>query len=95
MNRRLFISELAVLSVGFTVQAQATGKTIKPNILFILADDLGWMDLSCYGSSFYETPNIDQLAKEGIRFTNAYAACPVSSPTAPVFRPENILQDFI
>lgn len=87
MNRRLFISELAVLSVGFTtVQAQTTGKTIKPNMLFILADDLGWMDLSCYGSSFYETPNIDQLAKEGIRFTNAYAACPVSSPTRVSFQ---------
>ena len=86
MNRRLFISELAVLSVGFTVQAQTAGKTIKPNILFILADDLGWMDLSCYGSSFYETPNIDQLAKEGIRFTNAYAACPVSSPTRTSFQ---------
>ena len=87
MNRRLFISELVVLSVGFTtVQAQTTGKTIKPNMLFILADDLGWMDLSCYGSSFYETPNIDQLAKEGIRFTNAYAACPVSSPTRASFQ---------
>ena len=87
MNRRLFISELAVLSVGLTtVQAQTAGKTIKPNILFILADDLGWMDLSCYGSSFYETPNIDQLAKEGIRFTNAYAACPVSSPTRTSFQ---------
>lgn len=52
-----------------------------PNIVFILVDDLGWTDLSCYGSSFYETPNLDQLAKEGMRFTNAYASCPVCSPT--------------
>jgi len=53
----------------------------QPNFIFILVDDLGWMDLSCYGSSFYETPNLDLLASEGIRFTNAYAACPVCSPT--------------
>ena len=53
----------------------------KPNIIFFLVDDLGWTDLSCYGSTFHETPNIDQLAKEGIRFTNAYASCPVCSPT--------------
>jgi len=53
----------------------------NPNFLFILADDLGWKDLECYGSSFYDTPNLDQLATEGMRFTNAYAACPVSSPT--------------
>jgi len=53
----------------------------KPNFVFILIDDLGWTDLGCYGSSFYETPNIDKLAREGMRFTNAYAACPVCSPT--------------
>ncbi len=53
----------------------------KPNVVFILADDLGWSDLGCYGSRFYETPRIDQLAKEGVRFTNAYAACHVCSPT--------------
>lgn len=53
----------------------------KPNILFILMDDMGWRDLSCCGSMFYETPIIDQLADEGIQFTNAYAACPVCSPT--------------
>jgi arylsulfatase A-like enzyme len=53
----------------------------QPNFIFILIDDLGWMDLSCYGSSFYETPNLDKLASEGMRFTNAYAACPVCSPT--------------
>jgi len=53
----------------------------KPNFLFILADDLGWSQINCYGSSFYETPNIDRLAGEGMRFTDAYAACPVCSPT--------------
>jgi len=55
--------------------------TSKPNIIFILLDDLGWKDLGCYGSSFYETPNLDRLASEGIMFTDAYAAAPVCSPT--------------
>ena len=53
----------------------------KPNIVFILADDLGWHQLGAYGSAFYETPNLDRLAAGGIRFTNAYAAAPVCSPT--------------
>lgn len=53
----------------------------KPNFLFILVDDLGWADLACYGSSFHETPNLDKLAGESLRFTSAYAACPVCSPT--------------
>ncbi|SDW46885.1 sulfatase [Paenibacillus sp. CF384] len=53
----------------------------KPNLLFILIDDMGWMDLGCYGSLFYETPNLDRLAAEGVRFTDAYAAAPVCSPT--------------
>lgn len=53
----------------------------KPNIVFILADDLGYTDLGCYGSTFYETPNLDRLAMQGIRFSDSYAACPVSSPT--------------
>jgi arylsulfatase A-like enzyme len=53
----------------------------KPNIVFILIDDLGWKDISCYGSEFYETPNIDKLASEGMVFTDAYAAAPVCSPT--------------
>ncbi|MBN1479109.1 sulfatase [candidate division KSB1 bacterium] len=52
-----------------------------PNFIFILVDDLGWADLGCYGSSFYETPHLDKLAASGLRFTNAYAACPVCSPT--------------
>ena len=53
----------------------------KCNFLFILADDLGWKDLGCQGSSFYDTPNLDRLAAGGTRFTSAYAACPVCSPT--------------
>lgn len=53
----------------------------KPNIVVMLIDDYGWRDSSCYGSSYYETPNLDALAREGVRFTNAYAACPVCSPT--------------
>ncbi len=53
----------------------------RPNIIFVLADDLGWRDLGCTGSTFYETPNLDRLAGRGMRFTNAYAACPVCSPT--------------
>ncbi len=53
----------------------------QPNIIFILMDDLGWRDLACCGSTFYETPHLDRLAAEGIRFTDAYASCPVCSPT--------------
>ncbi|HUW84600.1 MAG TPA: sulfatase [Phycisphaerae bacterium] len=53
----------------------------QPNFIFILIDDLGFKDLTCYGSEFYETPNLDRLAREGMRFTDAYAACPVCSPT--------------
>lgn len=54
---------------------------MQPNFVFILIDDLGWKDLGCYGSGFYETPNLDGLAKEGVHFTDAYASCPVCSPT--------------
>lgn len=53
----------------------------RPNVVFILVDDLGWTDAACYGSRYYETPNIDRLASQGMRFTDAYAACAVCSPT--------------
>ena len=53
----------------------------KPNILFILADDYGWSDMSCSGSNYYETPHLDRLAAEGVRFTHAYSACSVCSPS--------------
>src|SRR6188768_2865302 len=53
----------------------------KPNIIFILADDLGYTDLGCYGSKYYETPNIDRLAAEGMRFTDGYSCGPNCQPT--------------
>lgn len=52
-----------------------------PNVVFFLIDDMGWRDLGCFGSTFYETPNIDALALSGVRFTDAYASCHVSSPS--------------
>ena len=53
----------------------------KPNVVVVLADDLGWADLGCYGSKYHRTPNLDKLAAGGVRFTQAYAACSVCSPT--------------
>ena len=64
-----------------TKQHSFRQRIIMTNIVLFLIDDLGWMDLGCYGSTFYETPNIDRLAAQGMRFTNAYASCPVCSPT--------------
>ncbi|MES2773849.1 MAG: sulfatase [Bacteroidota bacterium] len=76
---RYFFASLSFLFIHLYMQAQ--GKTPKLNIIVILADDLGWADLSAYGSTFYETPNLDKLASNGIRFTQNYATCPVCSPT--------------
>jgi arylsulfatase A-like enzyme len=64
---------------GLAVPAVAQRRPL--NFVFFLIDDMGWRDCGTYGSRYYETPNIDRLAAEGMRFTNAYAACPVCSPT--------------
>jgi arylsulfatase A-like enzyme len=53
----------------------------RPNIVFFLADDLGWRDTTPYGSTFHETPNLERLVRRGMRFTQAYAASPLCSPT--------------
>ncbi|MBM4024975.1 MAG: sulfatase [Planctomycetes bacterium] len=71
----------ALLATRPWAGALATEPKRKPNIVFILVDDLGWADLGCYGSRYHETPNLDKLASQGMRFTNAYAACAVCSPT--------------
>ncbi|MCA9035536.1 MAG: sulfatase [Planctomycetaceae bacterium] len=75
---------LVCLMMAFASRAigtESSAEIRKPNFVFFLVDDLGWTDLGCFGSRFYETPNIDRLAASGMRFTNAYAACPVCSPT--------------
>ncbi|MFN8239567.1 MAG: sulfatase [Bacteroidales bacterium] len=74
------LGALAVIPVTMALRNSHPDES-KPNVIFILLDDYGYSDSGCYGSTFYETPNIDRLASAGLRFTNAYAACPVSSPT--------------
>jgi len=69
-----------ILAAALSCDTSNENKSL-PNIVIFLVDDLGWKDVGCYGSEFYETPNIDKLANEGIRFTDAYAACHVCSPT--------------
>jgi arylsulfatase A-like enzyme len=86
MNRRDFLKGLgagaAMLALpGCASARQRSTASKKPNFVFFLIDDLGWTDVGCFGSSFYETPNIDRLASQGMKFTDAYAACPVCSPT--------------
>lgn len=67
--------------MGVATCSMAAAAQKQPNVLFILVDDLGWNDLGFMGSEYYETPNIDKLAARGVVFTNAYAACQVSSPS--------------
>ncbi len=73
---------LIILSAALLLFFQYSCQTDRPpNVVFILVDDLGWKDLGCFGSEFYETPNLDTLASRAVRFTNAYSASPVCSPT--------------
>ena len=87
-TRRDFLKSAGLGTVTLAMQgclstsAQISNKASaqRPNIIFILADDLGWTELGCYGNTFNETPNLDKLAAQGTRFTNAYASAPVCSP---------------
>jgi len=80
--KSLFFREILMLIFVSTVlSCNAAKPDEKPNVVFFLVDDMGWMDIGANGSSFYETPNIDRLATEGVRFTQAYAASPICSPT--------------
>jgi arylsulfatase A-like enzyme len=83
LTRREFIVAGAAVtaSTAFDARAQPPAPSAKPNILFIVADDLGWGDLSCYGRPDYKTPVLDDLAAHGIRFTQAYANSSTCSPT--------------
>ncbi len=71
----------AFLACALLVPAAPARAAERPNVVLILVDDLGWADLACQGSRYYETPHLDRLATQGLRFTNGYAACAVCSPT--------------
>ncbi|GAB6167362.1 sulfatase [Thermostilla marina] len=75
------IASAAVLLIANGTTPRVSAAERRPNVIFFLIDDMGWTDLSCMGSKLYETPHIDRLAAEGMRFTDAYAACTVCSPT--------------
>lgn len=84
MNNKLFAFTLiwTVFLLGCKGKdTESTENTLKPNFIFILADDLGYHDLSVMGSQYYETPNIDRIANEGMTFTEGYATCQVCSPS--------------
>ena len=74
LTRRTFLSGLALpmLSVA---------QTKRPNIVFIILDDLGFGDFGCYGQKLIQTPNVDRFSKQGMRFTDAYAGCTVCAPS--------------
>ena len=89
LRRREFLGTLGTGLVSFLLPGVAglssrcrpAAGTNRPNVILILVDDMGWTDAACYGSRYYETPNIDRLAAEGMLFTDSYAACAVCSPT--------------
>jgi arylsulfatase A-like enzyme len=83
-SRRTFLKAAGAAAVAaalprWLAAGEAQGKRL--NFVFVLMDDLGQLDIGCFGSRFYETPNIDRLAAQGMRFPSGYAACPVCSPT--------------
>src|SRR5437773_2978879 len=78
--KRSLIPLLAVLA-GIATSRGNAASAAKPNVVLMLADDLGWTDLACFGSDLHETPALDQLAREGMKFTQNYSACTVCSPT--------------
>jgi len=84
MPRRAFLKVCSAGAAAMAAAGRASGAPgaarQRPNIVFILADDLGYSELGCYGNTFNETPNLDRMATEGMRFTDAYASAPVCSP---------------
>ena len=76
---RFLLRSVALLPA--TLKMYSAEKPLKPNIIFILCDDMGYGDLGCYGQKYIQTPNLDRMAQEGMRFTQAYAGSPVSAPS--------------
>lgn len=90
MKSKMFIQKLIISALALTLivscKQENTDVEKPPNIVFILADDMGYYDVSCYGQSKFKTPNIDKLAYNGMRFTQAYAGAPVCSPSRCVLQ---------
>ena len=80
LTRREILAATASAALSSST-AWAQGRTAKPNIVYIMADDLGYADLSCYGRRDYRTPNIDRIASKGMKFLQAYANSAVCSAT--------------
>ena len=78
-NKTIWLTGVGMICLPTLVCAKQNVQ--QPNILFILCDDMGYGDLACYGQPYIHTPNIDQMAREGMRFTQAYAGSPVSAPS--------------
>ena len=81
LGRRTFNGMVAGAAALATSQLPAPAAAGLPNIIMILADDLGWGDLGCYGHPTIRTPNLDRMALEGMRFTQCYSAAPVCTPS--------------
>ena len=81
MTALTILAACSLLSTSREAKGAERDSPRPPNVVLILADDLGWADLGCYGNAYHQTPNLDRLAAEGMRFTDAYAASSVCSPT--------------
>src|SRR5262245_55188294 len=82
MNKHLLILHLAAMVIGMTfTSAIGSQEPRKPNVVIVLADDMGYSDLGCYGHPLIKSPNLDKFATQGMRFVQGYAACAVCSPS--------------
>src|SRR5215216_7083153 len=81
-SRKLLFVFIILISFQFSI---AQKKDALPNIIYMMVDDAGYADLSCYGRKDYQTPNLDNLCSQGVKFMNAYAAAPVCTPTRVAF----------
>src|SRR6188768_3242659 len=80
MCRNIFLLFFVFFSLALSAQ-----KNSRPNIIYIMADDMGYADLSCYGRKDYQTPHLDKLAAQGVKFINAYAGAALCTPTRTAF----------
>jgi len=81
MRKQVFSAPIALFIAFAAMWATTVNAAEKPNIVFIFADDLGWTDLGCFGSGYYQSPHIDQLSEQGMKFTSAYTNAPNCAPT--------------